>query len=406
MKINYRDIIYGESLKAKLTILIIAAIILLIRRTDSFLNPQFWAEDGTIFFLQQYKIGPSAIFLPYAGYIHLIPRLIALFSDMLFSYSIIPAAYNISSFIITLFVIAGIFSPRLNVKYKGLFALSLVLIPHYKSEVFMNITNLQWLLCVLLIILLIKEDPNPKYGNIKIQYTTDFLTLFFCGLTGPFIIFMFPLFIWKWYHNRNKSNNIIILVIGIIVIIQLAVIFFNFPASKNSDIGLDINTYIQIFGVKVFGYLFLGKLADFLNPYLLCFLYFCLIFGLIWRSSHKKEYIIFFLYLHLVFLIAAFYKFKTAPERIIPAGGGTRYFYIPYIMIVWSLFVKLEEIRDHGKRLISVALILILFSSLSYHFRSHSINYNWKIYSKKIGKLNISVPINPKGWQINIGTRK
>ncbi|MEB3302173.1 MAG: hypothetical protein VKN56_09410, partial [Cyanobacteriota bacterium] len=64
LKQYVRNIMHAESFIAKLVILAIIATVLLIRRTDSFVNPQFWAEDGPIFFLQQYEKGLSAIAQP------------------------------------------------------------------------------------------------------------------------------------------------------------------------------------------------------------------------------------------------------------------------------------------------------------------------------------------------------
>src|SRR5258708_2179434 len=57
-------------------IMLAATVILLIRKTDAFANPQFWAEDFT-FLLNGQDDGIRALFVPLAGYLHAIPRLIA-----------------------------------------------------------------------------------------------------------------------------------------------------------------------------------------------------------------------------------------------------------------------------------------------------------------------------------------
>src|SRR5688500_19803875 len=53
------------------------AAILVWRRFDLVMNPQFWAEDSVIFFEQAYNAGWSVLWRPYAGYLHTIPRLVA-----------------------------------------------------------------------------------------------------------------------------------------------------------------------------------------------------------------------------------------------------------------------------------------------------------------------------------------
>ena len=77
-----------------LLVVVVAAIILFIRKTDSILNPQFWAEDRTVFFLDQYHDGVSSVFQPHAGYLHLVPRIIALLADLVFTVPAAPYVYN------------------------------------------------------------------------------------------------------------------------------------------------------------------------------------------------------------------------------------------------------------------------------------------------------------------------
>jgi hypothetical protein len=81
------------------------AAILALRRPDAFAHPQFWAEDG-YFFERNYTLGLKAIFLPYAGYLHLVPRLIAVFASLLDPLWI-PAAYVGASLLLTLYVAAA-----------------------------------------------------------------------------------------------------------------------------------------------------------------------------------------------------------------------------------------------------------------------------------------------------------
>ena len=74
-----------------LLVIVVTTIILFIRKTDSILNPQFWAEDGTVFFLDQHHDGVSSIFKPYAGYFNLVSRIVAFLADLVFP--VIAAPY-------------------------------------------------------------------------------------------------------------------------------------------------------------------------------------------------------------------------------------------------------------------------------------------------------------------------
>jgi hypothetical protein len=83
----------------------LAGVLLILRYPDWFLRPRLWAEDLPVFFVGARFDGTSAILAPYAGYIHLIPRLLAWLGAGL-DPSRIPVFYLYSSLAITLLVIA------------------------------------------------------------------------------------------------------------------------------------------------------------------------------------------------------------------------------------------------------------------------------------------------------------
>ena len=53
----------------------LVALLMFVRRPDHWLDPQFFQEDG-VFFEQNYHHGWSAFFLPYAGYLCMVMRLV------------------------------------------------------------------------------------------------------------------------------------------------------------------------------------------------------------------------------------------------------------------------------------------------------------------------------------------
>jgi hypothetical protein len=394
-------------------ILTTTTIILFIRKTDSILNPQFWAEDGVIFFLQQYEQGASAIFQPYAGYLHLVPRLIAFFADLFFPYSFAPYVYNYSSLLITLLVIASIYSRRFTIGNKNLLSLTIVLIPHYTSEVFLNITNLQWILAILIIITLLKEPPHPKYGNVYLQIVSDLTVIICCGLTGPFIIFLTPFFMWKYFNNKSRYSFIIVLVVIAVASMQTLFIINSPPLALGGEkVNQESGSYAKVIGQKLFGNLFLGISVPYqISPSILCILLLFIIFfisDLSIDSGNKRASLIFvFLSFSFAVVLATLYRFKANLQLLIPPGNGPRYFYLPYIMMVWSLIVCVEQKEAWKSTIVKVLLCAALISSLTSGFHSGAfIDYEWKLHSRLIGKKqNLVIPINPEGWQVRISQK-
>ena len=402
MKVCLTDKLNSYSRNSVLLVLFAIVITLFIRKTDALINPQFWAEDGAVFFLQQYENGASALFRSSADYLHLVPRLIALIANAFFPYHLIPTIYNYSCLLITPIVALSIFSSRFHVNNKPLIALTIVLIPQYANEVFLNITNLQWILSIMLIVVLFKETPAKKYGNVIIQYACDLMIIIICGLTGPFIIILMPFYGWKWISKKNLYNSVILIAVATISLIQLSFIVQDLTYSQG--IGINFETYSAIIGHKFIGNFFLGHILAYkINHYILSFLYLGTLILILHLAYHKKSRFIFFsIGISLFFLLVAFYR-SNNPEDLIFPGCGTRYFYIPYVMLTWSLIALLEKQAKWKNILLTMVLILILISSLTSGFHSKPfIDYNWKLYSESIGKKDIIVPINPEGWEMSI----
>jgi hypothetical protein len=392
--------------------LTVAALVLLIRKTDALLNPQFWAEDGTVFFLQQYEGGASALVRGYAGYLQLVPRLIALFADTLFPYAAIPSVYNYASLLLTLAVIANVFSPRFPGTNRPLLALAVVLVPHATNEVFLNVTNLQWILCLLLILTLLKEIPHERYGNVYAQAAFDFLVVILCGLTGPFIVFLTPLFAWKWWTNKCPYTSGILITALATATIQVSLIL-GYSVHTQGGLCTDFNVYSSLIGHRLFGGLFLGKdLPYAVNPLVLGLLFICVLIMILWFAAAPPRRhagpgafgsVMTLLAVALVILSATVGLFKSQLHFLVPPDNGIRYFYIPYVMLAWSLILCMDQRERWKNVLIGVLLALILASSLTSGFHSKPLaDYSWKSYSASIGKEDVTIPINPSGWRIHV----
>ena len=84
----------------------VLALIVFVRRPDSILRPQFWAEDGTIFFYEQVTLGFwSALCKLYGGFPFLAHRLVAALAGVVPTVAV-PLAYNASALAITALTVA------------------------------------------------------------------------------------------------------------------------------------------------------------------------------------------------------------------------------------------------------------------------------------------------------------
>src|SRR5215469_3377557 len=88
-----------------------AFVLLVSRRPDAVLMPQFYAEDGTFWYADAYNHGWHCLFMSEAGYLHTVPRLAALFT-LLFPLSAAPAVMNALAFFFQILPINVFLSSR------------------------------------------------------------------------------------------------------------------------------------------------------------------------------------------------------------------------------------------------------------------------------------------------------
>lgn len=391
-----KNVTYYKTLLIGVIVFVIA---LFLRRQDAFLNPQFWAEDGTVFFKQCYEHGVQSIWMPYAGYYHCVPRIIALASSFICNYKYTPIYYNVVTLMVYLIVIYSIFSKRLNINTRILYSLSLVFVPCCGNEIFMNLTNVQWFMALLLVIVLLKEEPSTIYGNLFLQKIGDLIQVFLTGLTGPFIVLFMPFFFVKAIVIKSFHNWLLTIVALFTSIIQAVTLYKSPCATVNH--GTSMRFILSFFEQKVSAPLFFGWVKYYEQIslfYILIYIYIILyLIFLICKS--KCIYGIFFITLHFLFISAALFRIK-GDLAIFGTANGNRYLFIPYVMLSWAILTVLKNGKTNY--FLYSLLFLILTSSLSSGFRSQFVNYNWNYYSAKIGKEEVDVPINPPGWTVSL----
>lgn len=184
--------------------------IIVLRHPGALFSSQPFAEDGTVFIEGQLHHGILAVVVPYAGYYHLVPRLVAFLgvhSSMGISQglALVPLVMNILAILIAAFCATLPLWPRFQwlgsdwIRYAMVIA---VLILPYSTEVYGDITNIQWWLgfaqvMVAWDILYTQRYPTP----------TMLVLLFFSSFTGPLSII--PAMSWwiLWWTKRWSMKS-------------------------------------------------------------------------------------------------------------------------------------------------------------------------------------------------------
>src|SRR6185436_142772 len=391
-----------------------AALVLLIvfaRKPDAFLNPQLWAEDGSIFFAQQVVLGARAHLVPYAGTFNEVPRFVASAAALL-PHLYAPVVYNLAALLVLLALVLKLYSPRLGLacgRSCGLpFALAVALVPHPRGEVFACLANVQWILALLLLLVVLQRSAATRAEALG-----DALLVLLAGLTGPFVLFALPLLRWKLWRHRSRldlpalSLPVLGAALGTAAVQLWALLYSSIQAPGPALSAPDV--WGRLIGWRLVGGLFLGpELPVRLSPLVLVVAGILVLCGILWtlrRSPEALERAGLALAFAAAVTAASFAKFAAAPSLLIPWGNAARYFFLPGVVVAWCLLLVLTTRQGAPRLLASAALLAILASSLLSAFRSPPLeDRRWAEQARRIGgpEAEIWIPINPEGWRIHI----
>lgn len=158
-------------------------VVLAVREPYAIKAAEFANEDGQIFYLGALLHGPASIVEPYAGYLHVIARLLAL--PMTAVHVVLaPLTATLASFAVTAFVAA--YMLRLPVKRTAALAIAaaILLLPGSRQTLG-HLYGIQWYLAMLLIA---GAFVRPNWW--------DYPLLGLISVTGPFSVLFLPIYLW------------------------------------------------------------------------------------------------------------------------------------------------------------------------------------------------------------------
>jgi hypothetical protein len=368
-------------------------LLLFLRRPESFLHPQLFAEDGPIFYLEADRNPWGSIFTPYAGYLHLAARLVATLCSWLDPLWI-PAAYFSVSVGAVLGLVLALFSRRVGLPHPALLALGIVLVPH-SGEVFDNLTNLQWITALGLIVLLLARDPERPA-----HWLVDFAYAAVISLSGVFSVLLAPLFAARAAVRRTPAAAGIACLVGAGAAVQAyQILHYMLPQAASATTPL---LALATFGHRVWLSLLSPPALSDAAPLWVragagaagLALLTALCLGA--RPARLARALIAASLLLLV--AAAIYRFRGTISMLASVRCGDRYFFVPKVCVLWILVLHLRPAS--ALRWLSGALLaaLLLNTCLAFRFERWK-DYDWPYWAGRIAtERRVVVPINPEGF--------
>lgn len=411
---------------------IIAFCIFHFRKSDSLINSQLWAEDGVIFLKSEWVTGfPETIFIPYAGYLHFVPRLIAFIAN-LFPFEIIPFIFNFMAMTIAAISVSlfSLVNYRYLVKSDFLRTVIVILICFVPVgyESINNVTNVHFFLSFgfFLLALIGGELSGVSYFFI---FVYSLLAIF----SAPLTIFYLPFYLIRFFSCKSDRYSRLYGIIFILGITYGIAIYLT--GAKREIAPIDWSFLMNVMNVeKLIRISFLGYLGEENTFSALSYVKYFWILEIVLLYFFCKNFVHFGIgntFLILGYMIAIFVPillrgaFVISDEQalLVKLTNGSkdsiyflnvvkilssRYGLVPYFIFCIIIFSYILPGKISMK---TSSIMLILFVSYLHLIKNsvfikHFEELNWDSYSKQVrNKEDISIPINPK-WYTGIHIRK
>jgi hypothetical protein len=394
--------------------LVLCALILAARRPAQIRSPQFWAEEGAVFYADAYTLGASALVKSFGGYLNSMQRIVAAASQWA-DPAWAPAIFVAAAFVLTLYVAARTQSARFPLPPHVGYALAVVLVPDM-FEVLLFLNNIDRITAAGFLLVLVSRDPRRWW-----QKAHDAAAVSMFGLTGPYSIVFAPLFLWRATKRRTRASFVLaVLVIGC-ALTQGTLIGLH-EKGKLADEGPVAMGYgdfvpeklLAVPGMRIAGSLLAGYRVplDYSLPVetALGLGVLVAVALLALRKGPARTERVWMGIAFLLVLASALYRCRLVLPDLCHAVFGARYFYFPQLIVLWLLLALAVE----RKRWLSGFAWLLLFWIVAINIprlREPGLqDFGWADYAPQIRRGEaVAIPTNPGGiepWIVRLPARK
>jgi hypothetical protein len=403
--------------------LAVAAVVmgvLVLRRPDALFYPQFWAEDGSVFFKEQMESGfLVAVGIHYAGYLHLVPRVIAGLASV-FPLRFAPLCYNFVALCLAAVVCAwfsrGEF--RRIVRSDGLRALACVGFACAPTgwEIVGTVTNLQWYLLWWGYLLWMSPLPAGRKG--RVAFVGAWAAI---GLSAPGAIALMPFWMVRLVVRRDRGERVAclaclvppLLLVSMVDPSEVGAITEPFAAAELIFRGVR-----KLFAWRVVVEALVGEtdpvhLADRMGDSLAYLGFLTVVVGCALLAVYGSVRVRTWLVLSAVFVVLYLAVAVVGrPDHVLKVSlykmnwGGGRYFFVPLCVVLMGFFAALS-VAPRWRKLLVVPILMVLVFSIVGQFRTppfedlrwaeHAALLERAMNEKRTGW--IEVPVNPSHWR-------
>ena len=379
---------------------VIAAIWFALRARDAWMTPQLWGEDGPIFLVRALSDPWGSVWESYAGYIHLLPRILAL-SAIGVPLSWVPAVYAGLAFLVTVAAMVYAATARMPSPFWCAAPLAFAIVPQ-NGEVVFTITNVQWITATCLA--LAAAAPPPR---ARARRNLDMVVVGVCGMTGPFSILFLPAFVLRaWFSRGDMQAWLLLAVAAATAVVQLTVLASADPFAAYQPPawpGMAEVVYV-IIGRMLGDWFAFGPSLQVRWGIVIAAGLAIALAGPLSRSEGRQPILVLGLCGGAI-LAAAILKFSgdiAGLLQLAPTGYGGRYYYPPGVLLAWALWIAAWDHRRVPRYAALLALGLLVANGASHGGRIPRADLRWadQVRRYEAGEIP-ALRIHPEGLTIS-----
>ncbi len=408
---------------------ILLVSIIFLRRPDALLNAQPWAEDGKIF-LQQALADPyGSIFTPYAGYMHIVPRLVTL-AAIQFGLPNASLVMNVAALLISAFCISYLFTSdfRFLIRNDLLRSFTAILIACMPiPQVWMNITNIQWFLLIYTMLwttcLLFNKDIYDKKIGLACIFQVIFLGVSF--LSSPLSFTLIPGimlgFILMLKEKKAITPLLVLYMLPVACLIAHLLFCVTHPDTSRGS-GVPVTNVAHYLSGEVFSWFSFIGTSGFLTGIGYPLLYAAsvmIVVILIGISIKRRDYLIsgwlwaiIVMNVIVLFVQRQDYLSNFSTNTVFRGAIGGRFLLLPVTILLLMVMRSVDHIQYQPERMkdiwgyVPYLLLLIFLINVVLHFEQQpfkDLHYGeYAALYDPLGNTTCVIPLNPSGWNMVI----
>ncbi len=404
------------SWRAQLLVFCLAFLAVASRRPDALFKPQFFGEDGPVWFANAYNWGWwHALSLPQTGFYQTLPRLAAALA-LLVPLRFAPLIMNLVGITIQVLPINVLLSSRCinwgSLGIRALFAFAYLALPN-SYELNATVEEAQWHLALLACLLVLSSSlpPNSAWRIF------DLCVILLSGFTGPFCIVLAPIAVILWWMRRETWRAITAIALMLPAAVQLVTIYQTARTTRPAvGLGATVPTFIRMLAGHVYLGVLLGgnRFAIRGNIVLLVLVASAgtaiLIYCLTHAQLELKLFLIFAIVIFALSLKSPMVSMDRPQWPVLASQAGIRYWFFPMLAFAWALIWCATQGTSRPWQWMSRAVLVIMCVGAArdwkyqpytdHHFR----DYARQFATAPAGSLFV-IPIYPDGVHLKLSKK-